>query len=428
MYELRQLQALVTIKRAGSFTAAADLLGYSQPAVSYQMRRLQQDVGTRLFIQTARGVRLTEAGSVLAKHAEAVFAAMRAAEKELASLAALGGAVVRAEAFQSICATLIPGAATRLRAQGRDLRLVLHQAEPVEARARVRDGEADLALLAMWDNEPLPDGEEGMERIPLMSDRRCVVLPAGHPLAGQATIDFADLGGESWVMESFRDRFEMACRENGFAPRIAATTDDHMTIQSLVSAGLGITLVNELGLHAYLAPGLVARPLRDWPRRIIYALLWPGMTTVPAVEGVLAALRQSAQALRDEIPGSERTARVRPRGGPLPSAGLPGTAAGDLPSGLARVDGRIGNSSTATPHRLPVQCTISVYPIRARHDDTGLITRLGRRGSRVRGAVRSAAPSVSARDGVSGSLAWHFGSWEQTSIVCRRVISKVVSS
>jgi DNA-binding transcriptional LysR family regulator len=305
MYDSRGLQALIAISRTGSYTAAAEMLGYSQPAVSYQMRRLQQEVGTRLVIQASRRVRLTQAGNVLVKHAESVFAAMRAATEEIAALAALGGAVVRVEAFQSICSALIPPATDDLRAQGSGLRIVLHQAEPVEARDRVRYGEADLALLARWENEPLPAGEEPMSRVPLMSDRRCLVMRSDHPLASQQKIDFAALADESWVMESFRDRFDAACRENGFVPQIAATTDDNMTIQDLVTAGFGVTLMNELGVHAHLQEGLVARPLRDWPRRIVYALLWPDMASVPAVAAVVGAVQAAAHGLRDAIPESE---------------------------------------------------------------------------------------------------------------------------
>jgi DNA-binding transcriptional LysR family regulator len=305
MFEIRELQALIAIKRTGSYTAAAEMLGYSQPAVSYQMRRLQKEAGTRLVIQTSRGVRLTQAGDVLVRHSESVLAAMRAATEELAALAALGGAVVRVEAFQSICTTLVPLAAGHLRAQGAGPQLILHQAEPVEARDRVRHGEADLALLAKWDNEPLPENEEPMSRLPLMRDRRCVVMRSDHPLASLAEIDFADLAGESWVMETFRDRFLTACRENGFVPQLAASVDDLLTIQVLVADGLGITLMNELALHGYLRDGLVARPLRDWPRRIIYALTWPDVAGVPAVAAVIRALRTVAHGLRDAIPESQ---------------------------------------------------------------------------------------------------------------------------
>jgi DNA-binding transcriptional LysR family regulator len=304
MYDLRQLQALLAVSRVGSYTAAAEMLGYTQPAVSYQMRRLQKEAGTRLVVQTGQGVRMTQAGSALVRHAETVFAAMRAAGEELAALAALGGAVVRIEAFQSVCATLIPWAAASLRKQDPELRLTLHQAEPIEARATVRDGEADLGIVAKWDNEPVPEGEESLRRVTLMSDRRCVVLRRDHPLASRQEIDFADLAEEFWVMESFRDRFVTACRDTGFVPQIAATTDDEMTIQTLVAAGLGITLRNELGLHAYLKEELVARPLRNWPRRVIYVLLWPDMASVPAVAAALRALRDAARDLQDVGPGT----------------------------------------------------------------------------------------------------------------------------
>lgn len=304
MFEFRELQALIAVKRTGSYTAAAEMLGYTQPAVSYQLRRLQQEVGARLVIQTSRGARLTQAGAVLVRHAESAMAAMRAATEELAALAALGGAVVRVEAFQSICSTLIPLALDDLHTQGSGLRIVLHQAEPVEARDRVRHGEADLALLAMWDNEARPENEEPMSRLPLMRDRRCVVMRSDHRLAGLEQIDFADLAAESWVMEGFRDRFITACRENGFVPEIAATADDSMTAQTLVASGLGVTLMNELGLHAYMRPGLVARPLKNWPQRVIYALLWPDMASVPAVAAVVKAVQGAAWGLRDAIPGS----------------------------------------------------------------------------------------------------------------------------
>lgn len=312
MYDLRQLQTLLAVSRTCSYTAAAELLGYTQPAVSYHMRRLQKEAGTRLVVQTGQGVRLTQAGGALVKHAETVFAAMRAAGEELSALAALGGAVVRIEAFQSICATLIPRAAASLQGQDPGLTLTLNQAEPVQARATVRDGEADLGILAKWENEPMPEGEEAMSRVVLMSDRRCVVLRRDHPLASQREIDFADLAAESWVMENFRERFATACRDAGFVPRVAATTDDEMTIQTLVTAGLGITLRNELGLHAYLGEDLVARPLRNWPRRVIYALFWPDIASVPAVAAVLRALQSAAHDLQDVAPGSGEAVRSSP--------------------------------------------------------------------------------------------------------------------
>ena len=295
MLDLRQLQVLMAVADTGSYTAAAESLGYTQPAVSYQMRRLQHEAGTPLVVRTGRGLVLTQAGHALVRHSQTVFGTLRAAQEELATLAARGSALVRITAFQSSCATLIPRVLARLSRSEPGLRTELQQAEPVQARALLRSGEADLGLLANWDNEPLPDGEESMQRIALMTDRRCVVMRRDHPLAAATEVEFADLAGERWVMESFRDRFAAACTNAGFTPRIAATTDDHVTIQALVAAGLGITLMNELALTAHMDLRLVARPLKNWPLRCTYALLWPDMAAVPAVASVLRAVRASAR-------------------------------------------------------------------------------------------------------------------------------------
>lgn len=297
MLDLRQLQVLIAVAETGSYTAAAESLGYTQPAVSYQMRRLQHEAGTPLVVRTGRGLQLTQAGHALVRHAQAVFGTLRAATQEMSTLAARGNALVRIAVFQSCCATLIPLVLARLSRSDPELRIELVQAEPDQARALLRSGEVDLGLLCNWDNEPMPEGEEPMRRIPLMTDRRCAVMRRDHPLAKWSQVDFADLAGEQWVMESFRDRFAAACAAAGFAPRVVATTDDHVTIQMLVAAGLGVTLMNELALTAHLDLRLVARPLRGWPLRCTYALMWPDMAMVPAVDTVLGAVRASARDL-----------------------------------------------------------------------------------------------------------------------------------
>jgi DNA-binding transcriptional LysR family regulator len=297
MLDLRQLQVLVAVADTGSYTAAAESLGYTQPAVSYQMRRLQREAGMPLVVRTGRGLQLTQAGNALVRHAQSVFGTLHAAHEELATLAARGSALVRIAVFQSCCATLVPLLLSRLSRTDPGLRVELHQAEPHQTRALLRSGQVDLGLLCNWEYEPLPDGEESMRRIPLMTDRRCVVMRRGHPLAGLDQVDFAELAEEKWVMESFRDRFDAACANAGFSPRIVATTDDHVTIQMLVASGLGITLSNELALTAHMDLRLVARPLRNWPRRCTYALMWPDMEAVPAVTRVVRAIRVCARDL-----------------------------------------------------------------------------------------------------------------------------------
>ncbi|MEU3186707.1 LysR family transcriptional regulator [Streptomyces sp. NPDC006923] len=299
MLDVHQLQVLAEVARTGSYTAAAASLGYTQPAVSYQMRRLQQAVGAPLVVRVGRGLELTETGHTLVRQADAIFSVLRAADQEVASVVARGGGLVRMVAFQSSFVTLVPQLIGRLRSTYPEVRVTVVQAEPVEARRMIRTGEADLGLLCNWENEDLPEGEGTMLRQELMTDRRCVLMREDDPLAGRASIDLSALSSRDWVMESFRDRFMAACTNLGFQPRITATVDDVSAIQALVASGLGISLISELALYAHVAPGLVHRPLRNWPLRRTYALLWPDMARVPAVATVLREIRTAARAMRD---------------------------------------------------------------------------------------------------------------------------------
>jgi molybdate transport repressor ModE-like protein len=309
VWDVHQLRVLSEIARTGSYTAAAASLGYTQPAVSYQMRRLQQSVGAPLVTRAGRGLRLTPVGQALVRHADAVFSVLRAADEDVASMVARGGGLVRVAAFQSGIISLLPLMVGRLAARHEDVRVSVVQAEPARARDLVRSGEADLGLLCNWENEGVPDGEEAMMRLPLLTDRRCVLMRRDHPMAGRSSVDLAELADEHWVLESARDRLMAACTALGFEPRISATVDDTATAQALVAAGLGISAVSELSLRGNLRPELVHRPLSRWPARCTYALLWPDMAGVAAVATVLAEARRAARAvLRDSRPTAESPA------------------------------------------------------------------------------------------------------------------------
>ena len=110
MIDAAGLRVMRAIADEGSFTAAAISLGYSQPAISQMVRRLEQRTGTVLVERVGRNVRLTEAGQVLARHAVGVLAALDAAEEEVAAIAGLRAGRVRLMAFPSSSATLVPRA------------------------------------------------------------------------------------------------------------------------------------------------------------------------------------------------------------------------------------------------------------------------------------------------------------------------------
>ncbi|MEV6536153.1 LysR family transcriptional regulator [Streptomyces sp. NPDC051639] len=296
MLNVHPLRVLAEVARTGSYTAAAKALGYTQPAVSYQMRGLERAVGVPLAVRVGRTVQLTAAGRRLAIHADSVLAALRAVENEFETLAAHSADVVRLSAIQSACVAVVPGAMAKLRREQPDIEVTLHQAACPESYRLLRSGEIDLALMCDLDipdeeQTTLPDAQ--MLRLPLLTDRRCVLLPADHALAARATLTLEDLADERWILETGRSRFLAKCAKAGFEPQVTATTDDQTTIHNLVASGVGIAMMDGLGLEPLYEPQLAIRPLSDWPRRRVYALLWPDMIRVPAVSALLRALRQA---------------------------------------------------------------------------------------------------------------------------------------
>jgi DNA-binding transcriptional LysR family regulator len=280
------------VARTGSMTAAAAALGWTQPAVSQHVRRLERALGTALLLRHGRTTRLTEAGEVLARHAESVAASLAVAEREVADLVGRRAGRVRLHAFSSALATLVPAALALLAARhpGIDARTI--EALPPQAEAAVRDGTCDLALVFGYDAEPAHDD---LDVVPLRTEPLYAVLPAGHPLAGCDEVTVARLAGEAWIAgcETCRAHHARLAAAAGFTLDVRHTTDDYLVAQGLVAAGLGVTLLPAPSLAAVRHPGVVAVPLRG-ERFHVRVLVRPQTARVPAVQALLEALRAAA--------------------------------------------------------------------------------------------------------------------------------------
>ena len=144
--DVLSLKIVRAIADTGSITGAAAALGYSQPAISQHLRRLEARLEVAVVERVGRGVRLTEAGRVLARHAPAVTLAVDAAAEELAQLRGLRTGVVRLVAFPSASPVLVPRLIAALAAAHPGLSLTYLEAEPPEAVEAIRDDRADIAL------------------------------------------------------------------------------------------------------------------------------------------------------------------------------------------------------------------------------------------------------------------------------------------
>ena len=279
----RRLLVFREVARAGSLAGAARTLGWTQPAVSQHVRRLEADSGTPLVVRAGRGVALTQAGRVLLGHADAVAERLAAADQELAALSGLAAGQVRIAAFPTAAAVLLPPVLEALlaRAPGLDVRFA--ELEPPEAETAVRAGEADLAVVFRHALDSTPV-EGDLLREPLHRHPVLAVVPDGR-----APRDLADLSGERWIAGCPRCRSHLlrCATGRGFVPDVRFATDDHVVVQRLVARGLGVALLPSWALLAATQPCVTALPVAGVDERVVEVLVRPDARRVPAVAAVL---------------------------------------------------------------------------------------------------------------------------------------------
>ena len=293
MLDVKRMRVLKEVAAHGSFSAAAESLAYTQSAVSQQIATLERETGAVLVDRSARGVKLTDAGRALVAHTEAILARMSDAEAELEAIAGLRGGRLRLVAFPSAAASIMPPAIARFRAEHPGVELSLEPEEPQDGLARLRAGEADIALVIEAPNRREPD--DGIERTHLLDDPLFVALPIGHPLAHKQNLRLADLADESWMLGS-TDRCPdsqillRACERAGFEPTIAFHSDDYLAIQGFVAAGVGVCLLPDLALIS-VRDDVVIRSLGAKPpfRRILAGTLEEGYSA-PATQAMVDIL------------------------------------------------------------------------------------------------------------------------------------------
>ncbi len=301
MIDAAGLRVMRAISDEGSFTAAALALGYSQPAISQMVRRLEQRTGTVLVERVGRSVRLTEAGQVLARHAGPVLAALDAAEEEVAAIAGMRAGRVRLMAFPSASATLVPRALSVLKSRFPALTITFTEAEPPESLAALRAGECDLAVAFTYEGTDLGRGEEDLDAFvatTLLADEVRLAVPRQHQAARLDHADLATLAAETWIAGCPRCRGHLLqlCRTAGFAPHVAFETEDYVAVMGLVAEGLGVALIPDLILRTVQHPDVVALPIDPASRRCIQAVTTHDLQRVPAVAATLEALIESARA------------------------------------------------------------------------------------------------------------------------------------
>src|ERR671911_1657516 len=140
MLDVRRMRVLREVALKGSFSAAAEALSFTQSAVSQQVAALEREAGAVLVERSARGVRLTEAGEAVVRHADAILAKLSEAEAELEAIAGLRGGRLRLAAFESAAATVMPVAIARFSQAHPGVELSMSLMEPEDSLPALRQG------------------------------------------------------------------------------------------------------------------------------------------------------------------------------------------------------------------------------------------------------------------------------------------------
>src|SRR5262245_6731033 len=289
MLDLTRLRVIDAVARHGSVTAAAKELHYSQPSVSHHISRLEAETGAQLLQRVGRGIRLTQAGRLLADRAAEIIGRIDAADAELAAHVGLTAGQVRLAGFGSANGSLVPRAVATLGSTHPGLQVSLTDTHPPEALELLRAGRVDVAVIFRYDETAAEPAGVRLHHLLddplyLLSKRRVGTLGA--------------LRDETWIAgcERCRSHLLTLCAEEGFEPLIGYTSDDMVVMQALVAAGLGVTTIPGLALRSHRLEGIVASELPGSGRHV-YAATYGKPPDPPPTAALLAALADAARAI-----------------------------------------------------------------------------------------------------------------------------------
>ena len=238
----------------GSFSAAADALNYTQPAVSRLVAALEVEVGATLVDRRSRPLRLTDAGEALAKRACTVFEQLAAAEAEIGAILELDAGRLRLGTFSSAGATFVAEALAAFRQRFPGVQITVMEAGPDKLVEVVRAGDLDLAVVF---DHPATGviRDEGLESHVLLEDPSDLFVHPEHRLARRRRVTFADLRDEDWLQPTFgpdsptEKLLGAACAAAGYEPRVIFRVNDCEMTKALVAVGMGIALLPRIAIH-----------------------------------------------------------------------------------------------------------------------------------------------------------------------------------
>jgi LysR family hydrogen peroxide-inducible transcriptional activator len=292
--ELHQLRYFCAVAETGSFSRAAEQSHVSQPSLSQQILKLEDELGARLFDRLGRSIRLTDVGKTFLPRARAVLRELEAARGDVVEQKdSLGGSIC-VGVIPTVAPYFLPPHLTSFSRKFPQVHLtVVEEITPV-LLDRLRAGTIDVAVLA------LPIRGHEFEAFPLLTERLFAALPKKHKLASRRDLSLKDLRSEPFLLlrdgHCFRDTAVAACDRARLHPQIIFESGQFSSLLSMVGAGMGVSIVPEMAIDKKSSCRYV-RIADAEAARTIGAVVLRGRSLTRGHLGFLAHLRANSPAV-----------------------------------------------------------------------------------------------------------------------------------
>ncbi len=259
--ELQQLRYFCAIADTGSFSRAAQKTHVSQPSLSQQIRKLEDELGTRLFDRLGRTVELTELGRAFLPRARAVLRELETARNDVVERKTSISGPISIGVIPTIAPYFLPPILATFSRKYPEVRVTIAEEITRLLLERLRAGTMDLAIVAL----PLQARSHEFQTFPLLVEKLYAVLPKQHPLAKRRAVALDELQDDPFLLlrdgHCFRETAVAACKRAHLNPQIIFESGQFSSILSMVSAGLGVSIVPAMALEK--RPGCRYVPLAD---------------------------------------------------------------------------------------------------------------------------------------------------------------------
>ncbi len=300
--ELSQLKYYVTIAETLSFTRAAQILHMSQPALSYQIRRLEGELGTRLFDRGGRRIALTPDGEIFLPLAQDVLLKADEALRVLKEHLGVEAGEVRMGCNPSVATYRGPSLIASFRQHFPRVRVQLIEGGDVELQQGVLEGTIDFAVVTA------PGSPHTLDVTPLAAEDMLLIVSPAHPYADRSTVSLAELNFEEFVFatNSYNMTAQIidACRRVGFEPRVAYQTGSLELLKGFVRQGLGVSVLPRMAVEGTTGDGLVVIEIEGGLARELNLIRGRDRAATAAMRALIAHVRahMTGTAVESESP------------------------------------------------------------------------------------------------------------------------------